>query len=185
MRCAALAHMTQAAARYSFLPIQIGNQELVCKGHESRTVVRNSALQVKENTLFLHLIRLMELAAPGRKRPIGVVVNVVPENWLLLPLYCKIKFIFILLHEFTTGPGSGRELAQDELSTQQKFPLVNAFPLIPFCFGKLRKQKENRARQLLTYQNIVTSARKSWVQIVRWPLACIFSSSQIASYRWE
>lgn len=39
------------------------------------------------------------------------------------------------------------ELAQDELSTQQKFPLVNAFPLIPFCFGKLGWQKENGARQ--------------------------------------
>lgn len=40
------------------------------------------------------------------------------------------------------------ESAQDELSMQQKFPLVNAFPLITFCFGKLRKQRENGARQL-------------------------------------
>lgn len=127
----------------------------------------------------------MELAASGRKRPVGAVLNVVPENWLLLPLYLKIQFIFFLLREFTAGLGSRRELAQDELSTQQKFPLVNAFPLIPFCFGKLRKQKENGARQLLTYQNIVTSARKSRVQIVRWPLARISSSSQITSYHWE
>lgn len=103
----------------------------------------------------------MELAAPGRKRPIGAVLKVVPENWLLRPLYLKTQFIFILLHEFTTGPGSGSELAQDELSTQQKFPFVNAFPLIPFCFGKLRKQKENGARRLLTYQNTVKCQEES------------------------
>lgn len=105
----------------------------------------------------MHFLTLMELAAPGRKRTIGAVV---PENWLLLPLTLIIQFIFILLHEFKTGPGSGRELAQDELSTQQKFPLVNAFPLIPFCFGKLRKQRENGARQLLTYQNTVNKRQE-------------------------
>lgn len=99
----------------------------------------------------------MELAAPGRKRPNGAIV---PEDWLLLPLTLIIQFIFILLHEFKTGPGSGKELAQDELYTQQKFPLVNAFPLIPFCFGKLRKQRENGARQLLTYQNTANKCQE-------------------------
>lgn len=53
----------------------------------------------------------MELAALGRKRPIGAALNVVSQNWLLLPLYLKIQLIFILLHEFTTGPGSERERA--------------------------------------------------------------------------
>lgn len=157
-RGSARTQTTQAAAKQSFLLIK-RNVKLKtdCHRAQRQSICPKSSLRARENTSLWRFCRGEELTSPGQEKAGwgsgGRNSRELGTSLYWLPLFLKTQFIFTLVDEFTTSLGNGRELPQDELSTQQKFPLVNAFPLIPFCCGKLRKQKENRARQLLTWQN--------------------------------